>query len=397
MPARQLVIDVDSHFEPGNDWLVPYPELAAKLPALDMTRIVTDSVVGELLRDVPEAQRPPLASLKPPGVELMFGREKVDEQRRRAEFGERAQMPVANARARLEWIDQQGIDIQNVICLSGVGAAKLIDDVALRIELVQTCNTWLADVCAESNGRLLPVSAIDFTDLDLAVAELTRMRGRGSRIFMIPARPVNGASPAHPSWDRLWSAATDLGMVAMHHVSDGFMRFDPGWGNVGGDTTLMRQIGGSHYHVMPMTLLYSLIYAGVFERHPKLTVLLAEVGVGWLPFLSWDIDHVCSQHADLMLGKWTLPMKPSEYLARNVRGTPLTGAVGGGDQQLLEIMAQLPEDMIVFSTDFPHFEGIHDPASYYRQRLAPLSQTRRDRFYGGAIGDVYARMGDPLG
>jgi len=396
MSERAPVIDVDSHFEPGEDWLIPYPELAARLPQVDMARIVIDSVVGELLRDVPEAGRPPLGALRPPGVDVMFGREKADEARRRAEFGERSQMPVADARARLAWLDQQGIDVQNVICLSGVGMAKAVDDASLRRELVTTCNTWLADVCAESDGRLLPVSAIDFSDLEQAARELARMRARGSRIFLIPGRPVNGISPAHPSWDRIWSAATDLGMVAMHHVSDGFMRFDPGWANIGGDPTLLRQIGGSHYHVMPMTLLYSLIYGGVFERHPRLTVLMAEVGVGWLPFLSWDIDHVLSEHAGLMLGRWTLPLRPSEYLARNVRGTPLTGAVGGGDQQLPEIMELLSPDMIVFSTDFPHFEGIHDPVGYYREKLRNVPESRRERFYGGAMREVYARMGDPL-
>lgn len=149
--GRALVIDVDSHFEPGEDWLLPHPELAARLPAIDMKRIVTDSVVGELLREVPEDQRPPLEALAPPGVDVTFGTEKADEARRRAQFGARAQMPVANARARLAWLDEQGIDVQNVICLSGVGAAKRIGDAGLRRELVRACNAWLADVCAESN------------------------------------------------------------------------------------------------------------------------------------------------------------------------------------------------------------------------------------------------------
>jgi hypothetical protein len=28
------IIDVDSHFEPGDDWLEPYPNLKARLPKL---------------------------------------------------------------------------------------------------------------------------------------------------------------------------------------------------------------------------------------------------------------------------------------------------------------------------------------------------------------------------
>jgi uncharacterized protein len=391
-----VVIDVDAHFEPGSDWLIPYPALAAKLPKIDMTHIATDAIVGDLLRDAPEAQRPPLESLMPPGVHLMFGQEKSDEKRRREELGVCEQLPVANAAARLRWMDEQGIGIQNVICLSAMALTKAINDLTLRQELVQTCNTWLSDICMNSNGRLLPVSCLEFTDLNFAVAELTRMRERGSRMFLIPAHPVSGVSPIHPSWDRLWSAATDLGMVAMHHIGDGATSFVPGWWNIGGDTTVLRQIGSSHFHAPAMTLLYSMVYGGVFERHPKLTVIVAEVGVGWLPYLYWDIDHVLSDHAKLMLGEWRLPLKPSDYLARNVRGTPLTGAMNGGDGALLQIMDQLPQDMVVFSSDFPHFEGLASPSKYYREKLANVSPARRDRFYGASIADVYSRMRDPI-
>ena len=89
----------------------------------------------------------------------------------------------------------------------------------------------------------------------------------------------------------------------------------------------------------------------------------------------------------------TLPLRPSEYLARNVRATPLSG---GNDSPLPKIMDELPDDMIVFSSDFPHFEGFTDPIGHYAQALKELSPARRERFYGGAIADVYARMGDPL-
>jgi len=219
------------------------------------------------------------------------------------------------------------------------------------------------------------------------------MRGRGSRIFLIPAYPVNGVPPIHPSWEKLWSAATDLGMAPMVHTGFEHMRFDPGWANIGGDVTLLRMIGGSHRHVAPTTLLNGMIYSGVFERHPNLTVMLAEVGVGWLPFLHREIDDRVSPTAQLFLGDWKLPMKPSEYLARNVRATPLNG---GNDQPLTRIMDELPDDMILFSSDFPHFEGFTDPKAHYTETFATASPRRRERFLGGTAADIFTRMGDPL-
>ena len=158
-------------------------------------------------------------------------------------------------------------------------------------------------------------------------------------------------------------------MTPMLHTGFERMRFDPGWANQGGDMTLLRQIGSSHRHVAPMTLLYALVYGGVFERHPSLTLLLAEVGTGWLPFVHREIDDRSSPLAEIFLGTYPLPLKPSEYLARNVRATPLSG---GNDSPLPRIMDDLPDDMIVFSSDFPHFEGFSDPKATTREVLAPL-------------------------
>jgi predicted TIM-barrel fold metal-dependent hydrolase len=387
------IIDVDAHFEPGEDWLAPYPELAKRLPKLNPGLLAVDAIVGDLLRGVPEAERPPLAELLPPGLLTLFGGEKRAEAERRQEFEGKSQFQTANAAARVKWLDQQGIAQQHVICLAGISYNLQIPDRALRQEVIRTCNGWLADTCAETGGRLAPVSALEYGDLDFVVAELTRMRARGSRFFLIPAYPVNGVPPSHPSWDRVWAAACDLAMAPMLHTGFERMSFDPGWANQNGDPTLLRMLGGAHRHVAPTTLIDALVYSGVFERFPRLTLLLAEVGTGWLPFLHREIDDRVSPVAQLFVGPWRQPLKPSEYLARNVKATPLTG---GNDSPLLKILAELPDEMLVFSSDFPHFEGIADPVAHYRAALAELAPARRERFLGGTIDAVFARMGDPL-
>jgi uncharacterized protein len=388
-----LVIDVDAHFEPGADWLAPYPDLARRLPQLDPGALAVKVICGDLIDVVPPDRRPSMAELTPPGLLTLYAEEKAGEKQRRAEFEHKNQMEVANAKARLRWMDEQGIDIQNVICISGVTYLTFIEDQGLRQEVVRACNDWLADTCAEGEGRLLPVTALDYTDLDWAIAELGRMRRRGSRIVLVPGSPVNGVPPTHPSWDRFWRAVTDNGMVAMLHTGFERMAFDPGWGNMEADATLLRQFGGSFRHVTPMVMINAMIFSGVFERHPTLTLMIAELGVGWLPFFMNDIDDRTTPTAELFLGKWKYPLKPSEYLARNVRATPLAG---GNDQPLARIMRDLPDDMLVFSSDFPHFEGFASPMEAYAPVFAELGPARRELFLGGATAKLYERMGDPL-
>jgi len=342
---------------------------------------------------VPKDQWPPIEDLMPPGAATLFGEEKEGEQSRRAEFAGKNQFQVANAAARLKWLDEQGIAQQHVICLAGIGTAFQLEDIALKQEVIATSNTWLADTCASGDGRLLPVTALDYHDLDLVVAELTRMRERGSRIFLIPAYPVNGVPPSNRQWDRVWAAACDLGMMPMLHTGFERMDFDPGWANQGADTTELRMICSAHRHVAPTTLVNSMIYTRVFERFPKLSLMLAEVGTGWLPFLYREIDDRVSPVSELFLGRSRLKAKPSETLARHVKATPLSG---GNDSPLLKIMEDLPEEMLVFSSDFPHFEGFTDPVGHYRQLLADLPKDRFEAFMGGTIARTFEAMGDPL-
>lgn len=382
-----LVIDVDSHLEPDADWLASYPELAGRLPALSPGALNLKVLCGDLLESIPQSRRPSLADLTP------LAPQTIRPEGQEGGMATAGLVGAASLEDRLRWMDRQGIDIQNVICLAGVSYLALIEDGGLRREVAWACNDWLANTCADGHGRLLPITVLDYSDLDWAITEMERMRRRGSRIVLVPGAPVNGMSVVHPSWDRFWQAVTDNGMVAMLHTGFERMQFDPGWANMGADATLLRQFGGSFRYITPILLINAMVLSGLFERHPALTLLVAELGVGWLPFLMKEIDACTLPSAPFYAGEWKYPLKPSEYMARNVRATPLAGP---GDTPLADIMRALPEDMLVFSSDFPHFEGLEEPTLHYEEVFRTLGQRRKQLFMGGAMEALYERMGDPL-
>jgi hypothetical protein len=52
--------------------------------------------------------------------------------------------------------------------------------------------------------------------------------------------------------------------------------------------------------------------------------------------------------------------------------------------------------MLLFSSDFPHFEGFSDPGTYYSDFFTELGQRRRELFMGDGFLELFDRMGDPL-
>ena len=84
-----------------------------------------------------------------------------------------------------------------------------------------------------------------------------------------------------------------------------------------------------------------------------------------------------------------LPMKPSEYVQRQLRFTPFpTEDVGW-------MIDQCGPDLFLFSSDYPHPEGGRNPIGRVDACLAGHSDEAREKFYfsnmAGLMGPVLAR------
>ena len=95
-----------------------------------------------------------------------------------------------------------------------------------------------------------------------AIAELARMRARGSRTFLVAPIPVPGLPPMHPHFEPLWSAAEDLGMMALVHVGAGCNAYDPAWANYS-DGMVLRQLGATQAHQAAMLMMNGMVFGGV--------------------------------------------------------------------------------------------------------------------------------------
>ena len=382
------VIDVDTHWEIGDlgpdthplgPWLDRFPAAGAERLA--------HGIAGDLLRALPDDRRPTGPSLLPTLVRMAEER-----------GGPIILHPLhsSTAAGRAEWMDTVGIDH----CIVNPGGYwQMLEFLGSdRPTGVTRCNDFLGEQLADHADRLHGVAVVDLTDLDVAVAELARARARGHRAFFLSTvngRPPSSAPPGHPDWDRVWSAATDLGMIASIHVGNTAADFT-GWADIGWDlpgaggvAALTRLANTQRIHGA-QNLLVSMLYGGVFHRHPDLTVVLEEMKVGWLP----SFVDTCTRQAlpSPSLGDWPFPVSGGEMLRRNVKFTPLPGF---GDVDALAVVRALPE-MALFSSDYPHMEGNADPINLYGDALDDLGPDLRARFLGGNALDTFDRIGDPL-
>lgn len=401
------IIDVDAHFHEPVDWLEHTdPGLAALIGPPASFIEIADALFGignPAIRELPAEQQPGSTwDTVLPGFTRHL--EMTDERQPRKQ-NEMAGDPTCDPAARLAVCDAEGIDIQflnpSFLVNPIIQAAK-----ARRGDLIPRIrgawNRWAMELVYGHTDRLMPVTQIDLNDVPGSIAEMTRMRKLGSRGFAIGESPVGigrhtadgqpsfGRSLSHPDFEPLWSAAEDLGMAAIAHVGFSRERIQFGWANNGAkdlstfsllNSAIAPQLG-------PQLLLAALTWDGVFERHPKLTVIVEEVGVTWLPHFVRVIDHavgrVCNDvladgefRPDFAGSAYKLPLAPSEYLQRQVTVTPLVV-----NEPLRPVLEQVPAELLCFSSDYPHVEGTSNAVMICERQLKDFTPAVRETFYG---------------
>jgi predicted TIM-barrel fold metal-dependent hydrolase len=129
-------------------------------------------------------------------------------------------------------------------------------------------------------------------------------------------------------------------------------------------------------HYAPENFVAAMVMGGVFERHPALRFGVIELSAAWVGPLAERLDMWASTMFASRFEK-LLPMRPSEYIGRNVRVTPFCF------EPVDRYLEQYPHlsDVYCYSTDFPHFEGGEDSKRIFAETLRSASADLRDKFF----------------
>ncbi len=386
------LIDVDSHFLEPPDWLATIdPMLAAEIPPGDPIERIVQGVVGDLLDVVPRSQRPEnlIDLLAPSGRRALNALLADNAEVREAKLA--GPLGSYDADERIAFCDQHGIEIQFLNSTFGIGpyaAAMKIGRPDLAQRALSAYNRWTSQTLAGKTDRLIPITLLDLNDVDWAVAEMTRMRRAGSRAVQVRAEPVSPTkSLAHPDNERIWSAAEDLGMAVIFHIAAGRAELKRGWYFNGGDPGNFALLHLINTPIVPQIALASLLFEGVFARHPRLVVMVQELGISWLPHFLELIDATTvgayGQQFGMGPGDWKYPLKPSEYMQRQVR----VAVLASGDR-LRPTLDLVPPEMLVFSSDFPHQEGRGESQQIFEGQMDGVAQATREQFFGSSIAEL---------
>ena len=324
----------DSHFlEPDDLWNQILPAVqAARMPRT--TRISDDEELVEVDGKSFTRKLPKIMTAKGATGETI------------AEMAHRP--PGArDIRLRLEDLNEEGI--WGEVMYQSIGLwSSLIEDPQLIRDAAHAENEWLvSEILAVAPDRLVPAALMPMLQVEDAVAELQHAAAFGLKLVSLPTgNPPGTDDYNHQSWDPLWAAAEEAGMVIGFHIGTDNGDQAAVFRGRGGAILNYVQTGyGGQYAAM------KLVTAGVFERYPSLKVLVSEGGATWVPFIGDRMNEAYRQHG--MFVRPPLARLPKDYLYSNVY------ASFQHDETAPAAMSAMGYRNVLFGSDYPHLEGTY--------------------------------------
>jgi predicted TIM-barrel fold metal-dependent hydrolase len=203
-------------------------------------------------------------------------------------------------------------------------------------------NRWLADFCALHPGRHAGIAVITVHDLDETVRQVTWAKEHDLRGVLLPAGVGTLPFYNHPRYEPLWAVCADLGVPLHTHVGSAV----PDYGDLPGANALFAMESTFFSH-RPF---WFLIWGGVFESHPDLTMVFAEQGSDWVPDTLKMMDNMYGymfRHEQARLKS-----RPSEYWHRQCYVQAMFFRASEADRR-----HEIGIGNMLWGSDYPHYEG----------------------------------------
>ncbi len=371
--------DVDAHeWIPPELWVELFGELTRPFAELDLHHL--KGMKNNYFRDVDS--------------------DKVDEiSVRSAWFSKGPYAPGAyEMTKRLELMDFCGVDkqlifpgnlaINALFLLGNADNPKFFPQITgdrrqFAYNMLEAQNDWVIREQARSS-RLRPVAVLLGTTPQDLYNEAKRLVDAGVRTVWFPGSILpGGKSPAHNDLDPMWDLLANSNTVCTLHVGNeaGFFK-TLGWKDA---AAFEGWLIGEEISLDPWTLSTmpmasqnftgTMVTGGVFHRHPKLRLGAIETGGHWIGPLAQGLDMWA---ANTQTKKWAerLPLKPSEYIRRNVR-------VAAFPWEPIDTYIEHHglTECYCYASDFPHVEGGTDPMGFWAKRLERMGPDIMEKFF----------------
>ncbi len=194
---------------------------------------------------------------------------------------------ASDGAARTRDLDALGIDQQIIFPTLFAEHFPVVESPRAAVALARAYNDWVGKLTAAAADRLHPVAVLPLQSVPGALAEIERVAAAGFKAVFLRPCIQGGRFLNHSSYDPLWRAISDAGLVACVHPSPGST--NPEFTSTGAFVErVARHLSIGHdvaASIAPvqdnMSAVVALCYYGHRETYPDLKLALCHSGASW--------------------------------------------------------------------------------------------------------------------
>jgi uncharacterized protein len=264
-----------------------------------------------------------------------------------------------------------------VLYPSGGLGLGFVRERGLAVALCRAYNDFMHAEYVQVSPRLKAVALLPIHDPPAAAAELRRA--------VTELGMVGGMLAAHgpfllgkPDFDPLYEEAQRLGTMLAVHASGS----NP-FGTYEWQVDSFIQAHMMAHSFAQMQQLTSVIFEGVPEKFPRLRMAFLEAGCTWVPYWMDRLD----EHFELRgsVESPLLTQKPSEY----IRGGQIYFSCEAEERLIPEVLETVGDEVIVFASDFPHWDSSFPENLHELKRRADLTELQKSKILGDNARALY--------
>jgi predicted TIM-barrel fold metal-dependent hydrolase len=255
-----------------------------------------------------------------------------------------------------------------------------VADSALQAAIFRAYNDWLAEFCRTDPLRLKGIAMVSIDDVPAAIGELERAARLGLAGAMITEYPLEDRRYDQPEYERFWAAAAALGLPLSLHTATRRQGKIRG----AGAKTLRDASSRATKAFYPALSMCDLIFSGVFERYPTLTLAIVEFELSWAPHLLATMDYTYRERHEEAIYRFKGDVRPSDFFHRNVVLSFQEDAVG------IRLRDVIGSDNMMWGSDYPHSESTFPRSrKILAEILAGVPEDEQAKIVGGTTARVY--------
>jgi uncharacterized protein len=284
---------------------------------------------------------------------------------------------------RIELLDREGMAKSILYPTLGLLWEAEVMDAELSSAYCRAYNRWIADFCRDSGGRLVPIAHLSLGDPDEAARELERAVSDGCKGAFVAPFTISRRPHGDAAHDRLFAAAQDCDVpLAIHPTFEPpafsvFHRYDNfGWAAWYFDLFAAQGV---------QQAFATFFQLGVFDRFPRLRVVVLESGAGWIGYFLDRADAIFNGTTIAQTVRLKEP--PSHYFKERcfISADPDERTIAG-------MMAHVGENKFFWASDYPHPDHPGNYLEELAEMVKPMTASGRNGILGENVARAYKLM-----